>query len=95
MFNGMLALFANLKSRPLLHKAALMFVYGLLSFGLLIVVGSALANPLLFRIVEFLWFVHILVVANQLSYGNSDLMTLAILGLSPGLLNNVLAVLSL
>lgn len=91
----MTTLFANLKARPLPFKAILVLGYGMLSFLLIWVVGEVVVdNFLLFRISELLWFVHIVIIANQLSYGSSDLITLAVLGLGPGLINNVLLVLN-
>jgi hypothetical protein len=92
----MATLFAQLKARPLLFKAVLILVYGAASFAFVYLIGTTLlANFLLFRIFEFLWFVHIVIIANQLSYGSSDLITLAVLGLSAGLINNLWLVLSL
>lgn len=92
----MTGFFANMKARPLPLKALLMLLYGLLSFALIWLVGQQmLDNFLLFRIFEFFWFVHIVVIANQLSYSSADLLTLALLGLSAGLVNNVVGLLNL
>jgi hypothetical protein len=92
----MTTLFTRLKDQPLLTKALIIFVYGLLSFGMIWLIGTVvLDNFLAFRILEFLWFVHMLIIANQVSHGSSDLITLALLGLSPGLLNNLLYVVDL
>jgi hypothetical protein len=92
----MTTLFTRLKDQPLLTKALIIFAYGLLSFGMIWLIGAAvLDNVIAFRILEFLWFVHILVIANQISEGSSDLIALALLGLSPGLLNNLLSVVDL
>ena len=86
----MITFFANLKARPIPIKALLMFAYGLLSFAAIWLIGNvAFDNVLIFRALEFFWFVHILIIANQISYGSGDLIAFALLGLAPGLLNNV------
>ena len=92
----MTTLFAQLKARPLPYKALIIFLYGVLSFSLIWLIGNqALGNPLLFRLFELLWFLHIVIIANRLAHGSTDLIVLAVLGLSPGLLNNVLLLLNL
>lgn len=92
----MTGFFATMKARPLPLKALLMLIYGLLSFALIWLIGQQmLDNFLLFRVFEFFWFVHIVVIANQLSYSSADLLALALLGLSPGLVSNVIGLLYL
>lgn len=92
----MVSFFANLKTRSLYTKALLIFVYGLLSFVAIWLIGNvAMTNLLAFRALEFFWFVHILIIANQISHGSGDLLAFALLGLMPGLINNVYLVMNL
>lgn len=91
----MTALFSNLKARPLLIRCVAMVMYGVISFVLIYWLGSQmLGNPLLALLLEGIWFVHILYVVNQISVGSPDFFTLAICGLSPGLIKNLLAAFS-
>jgi hypothetical protein len=86
----MTSLFTRLRDRPLAHKAVALFCYGVLTFLAVYLVGNILLdNVVFFRVFEFLWFVHIVIVANQLRHGQSDFLVLALCGLIPGIINNI------
>jgi hypothetical protein len=92
----MTAMFAQLRERPFAHKAIGLFVYGLVTFVLIYLVGSAmLDNPLFFRILELLWLIHIVIICNQVQRGQRELILLAVIALSPGILNNLLGAFTL
>jgi hypothetical protein len=89
-------LFAQLRARPFAQKAIGLFVYGLVTFALIYLVGTAvLDNPLFFRIFELLWFIHIVIICNQIQRGQRELLLLAVIALSPGIINNLLGVFTL
>jgi hypothetical protein len=89
-------LFTQLRARPLVYKLAGLFFYGLATFGLIYLVGIVvLEHVLLFRIFELLWFVHLLIICNQLQRSQRELVLLALVALSPGLVNNLLGVFTL
>lgn len=48
-----------------------------------------------FRGLEFLWMGQVIVIANNIQHSQRDLFFLALIGLSPGLVNNVLLVLQI
>jgi hypothetical protein len=89
-------LFANMRTRSFGYKAGVLFCYGLLTFVGVYLVGTAVFdNPIIFRIFEFLWFVHIVIICNQLQRSQSELLALALIGLMPGIVNNLLALTTL
>jgi hypothetical protein len=89
-------LFTQLRARPLAQKAAGLFGYGILTFALVYLVGVVLLDHvLLFRIFELLWFIHVLIICNQIQRSQRELLLLALIALSPGIVNNVLNVFTL
>jgi hypothetical protein len=85
-------LFGALRQRPFGYKAAALLGYGLLTFIGVALLGTVVFdNPIIFRIFEFLWFVHIVIICNQLQRSQNELIALALIALSPGIVNNVLA----
>jgi hypothetical protein len=87
-------MFASLRERPLIQKAALLFGYGLLTFIAIYLAGNqVLANPLLFRLFELFWFIHIVYICNRVQQTQRELLTLALIALSPGIINNFLGLL--
>ncbi len=75
----------------MLVRAIAMVMYGVISFVLIYWFGSQmLVNPVVSLLLEGIWFVHILYVVNQISLGSPDFFMLAICGLSPGLVKNLL-----
>jgi hypothetical protein len=92
----MISLFAKLRERSTLAKALLLFGYGVITFLAIYAIGNQLlGNPLFFRVFEFLWFAHILIICNQLRHGQGEFLLLAIVALSPGIINNLLGLLEL
>jgi hypothetical protein len=88
-------IFAQLRERPFAHKALALFVYSLLTFAMIYLVGYVvLDNPLFFRVFELLWFVHIVIICNQVQRSQRELVFLAVLALSPGIVNNLLGLLT-
>lgn len=86
-------LFTRLRARPFSHKAVGLFAYGLLTFAAIFLAGNVVFdNPIFFRVFEFLWFVHVVIVCNQLQRSQAELLGLALLALSPGIVNNLLSV---
>ena len=89
-------MFARLRRRSLAQKAIGLFVYGLVTFLLISFVGtSVLDNPLFFRILELLWLIHIVIICNQIQRGQGELILLAIIALSPGIVNNLVGAFTL
>ncbi|GAB4198255.1 MAG: hypothetical protein OHK0022_17330 [Roseiflexaceae bacterium] len=92
----MAGMFAQLRERALPLKAAGLLIYGLLSFLVMYFVGVVVFdNVLFFRVFEFLWFAHILIICNQIQRSSAELILLALLALSPGMINNLLAIAAL
>jgi hypothetical protein len=92
----MAALFANLKARPLVLRAIVMLLYGIISFVLIYWIGAqALGNPILGLILEGVWLFHLIIVANLIAHGQVEFFTLAVIGLLPGLLKNLMAAFNL
>ncbi len=89
-------IFGALRGRPFGAKAVTLFGYGLLTFiGVYLVGMLVFDNPIIFRIFEFLWFAHIVIICNKLQRSQSELLMLALIALSPGIVNNVLALLAI
>jgi hypothetical protein len=89
-------MFGALRERPFGAKAAALFGYGLLTFiGIYLVGTLVFDNPIIFRIFEFLWFVHIVIICNKLQRSQSELLALAVIALSPGIVNNLLVLLAM
>jgi hypothetical protein len=87
----MLGLLRRWRDRPTIYKAVGLFVYGVLTFLAISLAASRLFdNPLVFRIFELFWFFHIVYICYQLQRGQGELVLLALAGLSPGLLNNLI-----
>lgn len=84
-------LFSRLRDLPRASKLGVLLVYGLITF--LLIYGLAmdtLENELFFRIFEFFWFVHIVIICNQIHRSQKELFTLAMVALSPGIVHNLL-----
>lgn len=91
----MLALLASWRERSFGTRAGAMLLYGLLTFGLIYYLGTVLfANPLVFRIFELCWFLHIVFICNKLQSTQRELMILALLALSPGIASNLMLALT-
>jgi hypothetical protein len=89
-------MFAQLRTRPFAQKAIGLFIYGLVTFVLIYLVGtSVLDNPLFFRILELLWLIHIVIICNQIQRGQRELILLAVIALSPGIVNNLVGAFTL
>jgi hypothetical protein len=89
----MTELFVRLRERPFRDKLIGMLLYGVLTFAGIYAVGAILFNDLLiFRVVEFLWFVHIVIICNQIQRSQRELLLLALVALAPGIINNILVV---
>lgn len=87
----MLALLDRLRDRPLPYRLLLVFIYGLITFYAIYYLGASLFdNPLVFRIFELFWFLHIVFLTSKLHRGQSEFLALALLGLAPGIINNLL-----
>lgn len=92
----MTSFFANLKARPLVVRAIVMLLYGVVSFVLIYWIGAqTLGNPILSLILEGVWLFHLIIVANLIAHGQVEFFTLAVIGLLPGLLKNLLVALNL
>jgi|GEM_PF-2121718 hypothetical protein len=82
--------FLQLRERPFVHKLLGLFFYGIASFSFIYLIGNVLLdNFLLFRAFELLWFIHIVIICNQIQRSQRELILLAIAGLLPGLINNI------
>lgn len=89
-------LFMRLRDRPFAMRAGYLFVYGLLTFIAIYYIGNLFFdNFVFFRVFEFIWFVHIVIIANQMQRSQRELIVLALLGLAPGIVNNLLSVFAL
>lgn len=89
-------LFAQLRHQPMLTKSLILFVYGLLTFVAILYVGNTfLGNPVFFRVFEFLWFAHIIIICNQIQRSQRELLIIAVIALSPGIVNNLIGLLEL
>ena len=76
----MTTLFTQLRQLPFIQKALTLFFYGLVTFGLIYLVGNVvLGNPLFFRVFELLWFVHMVIICNQVQTSQRELVLLALL----------------
>ena len=92
----MTSLFAKLRERSTVVKALLLFGYGLITFLAIYAVGNQiLGNPVFFRVFEFLWFAHILIICNQIRQSQGEFLLLAVVALIPGIINNLRGVLEL
>lgn len=92
----MTALFASLKARPLVFRAIAMLLYGIASFVLIYWLGAeALDSGMVSLILEGAWLIHLIIVANLIARGQVEFFTLAVIGLLPGLIKNLLAAISL
>jgi hypothetical protein len=92
----MAALFANLKARPFVVRAIVMLLYGIVSFVLIYWIGAqALGNPVLSLILEAVWLFHMVIIANLIGHGQVEFFSLAVIGLLPGLLKNLMAAMNL
>jgi hypothetical protein len=92
----MTELFVRLRERPFRDKLIGMLLYGALTFAGIYAVGAVLFNDLLiFRVVEFLWFVHIVIICNQIQRSRRELLLLSLAALAPGIINNILVIFAL
>lgn len=86
----MAALFARLRGQSFGTKALMLFVYGLATFvGIYLVGNVVLNNPVFFRVFEFLWFIHLVIIVGRLQQSQREYLVLALIALSPGILNNI------
>lgn len=92
----MTRLFAQLRAQPTAIKALILFVYGVLTFLAIRYIGNDfLGNTVFFRVFELLWFVHMVIICNQVQQSQRELLLIALVGLSPGIVNNVISLLEL
>lgn len=93
---SMTRLFVQLRHRPTIVKALILFVYGLLTFLAIRYVGNDfLGNSVFFRVFELLWFAHIVIICNQVHRSQRELFLIALIALSPGIVNNLIGLLEL
>ena len=86
----MLSLLEGLRERPTLVKAVIMLGYGVVTFLAIYTLALNLFdNVLFFRIFELLWFLHIVFICSKLQRSQNELVLLAALALSPGIINNM------
>jgi hypothetical protein len=87
----MSAFFARMRDRTTAYKAIMLFIYGLLTFLGVYYVGIVIfENAVFFRVFELLWFIHMLIICNQIQRSQSELILIALCALSPGIFNNIL-----
>jgi hypothetical protein len=87
----MLMQLERLRDRPTLVKGVLMLIYGVATFIAIYLIGLRLFdNVLFFRIFEILWFIHIVFICSKIQRSQNELILLAALALSPGIINNLL-----
>jgi biotin transporter BioY len=92
----MTAFFARLREQPTLNKALILFAYGVVTFLAIYYIGTTfLGNVIFFRVFELLWFVHVLIICTRLYNSQREFLLLALIALSPGIVNNILGVLEL
>lgn len=92
----MTRLFASLRPQPTIVKALILFAYGLITFLLIHYIGNNfLGNQVFFRVFELLWFVHIVIICNQVQRSQMELLLIALAALSPGIVNNLIGLLEL
>ncbi|NOK62211.1 MAG: hypothetical protein GFH27_549327n41 [Chloroflexi bacterium AL-W] len=87
----MTGLFLRLREQTTVQKGIGLFVYGLITFIAIYILGNVFFNDLvIFRIFEFLWFVHIAIICNQIQQSQRELFIIALIALSPGIVNNMI-----
>nr|WP_044200716.1 hypothetical protein [Oscillochloris trichoides] len=89
-------IFAPLRSQSTLVKASILFVYALLTFLAIYFIGhDFLGNAVFFRVFELLWFLHMLIICNQVQQSQRELFIIALIAVSPGIVNNLIGILEL
>lgn len=87
----MTGLFLRLREQSTAQKSIGLFVYGLTTFIAIYLLGNNFFNDfVIFRIFEFLWFVHIVIICNKIQQSQRELLLIALIALSPGIVNNIL-----
>ena len=86
----MTGLFLRLREQSTVQKGIGLFVYGFITFMAIYLLGYVFFNDfVIFRIFEFLWFVHIVIICNKIQQTQRELLIIALIALSPGIVNNI------
>lgn len=89
-------LFRRLRERSLPFKLLGLLIYGIVTFVAIYATGITLfENIVFFRVFEFLWFAHILIICYQIQRNQTEMFLLAVCGLLPGIVHNLLTVFTL